>query len=179
MQSCSHLSTATRSHNLMKLANSVTDSMRHNPLVQLWCSSSSLTVRFFLQASLNRSWNRSIGAFPFNHDYCQNLAFSPLPRVTTVLALKCCRSTAVTGGSVPTQGRSGYVHSNQSHLKRKALLNRSRSSIPNSPNCFGLIVLAQLTRQLPPLASASPPDLVGPLNRPFLQSEKCQVIGWY
>jgi hypothetical protein len=79
--------------------------------------------------------------------------------------LKSCRSTAVTGGSVPTQGRSGYVHSNQNHLKRKALLNRLRSSIPNPPNRFGLIVLAQLTRQLPPLASASP-----------LQSKLIQVL---
>ena len=57
---------------------------------------------------------------------------------------------------MPTQGRSGSAHSNQSHLKRKALLNNSKSRIQSPPNFFGRLVLVHRTKQCPPFASAAP-----------------------
>jgi len=91
----------TKSQSLMKFAISSTLSILHSPRVQLWCSSSSFTERFFIEASLNKSGKTSIGACPFSQVDCLNDALIPLPRVTPVLARNSCRSTALTADSVP------------------------------------------------------------------------------
>ena len=103
----------------------------------------------------------------------KKLALAPSPTVTTVLARNRCLSTVVTGGSIPTQGLSGEVHSYQIHRMRSALLKRSRSSIPSPPKCFGLIDFAHFTKQCPPLASADP------FHRKFLLSLSILLIAHF
>lgn len=66
----------TMSQSLTNSAISMIVVILHKPLVQLWCSKSSLTVLFFLHAILNRLKAMSNGALPFSHDEWQNLAFS-------------------------------------------------------------------------------------------------------
>jgi hypothetical protein len=60
----------------------------------------------------------SIGALPFSHDDCQNLAVVLQSLTfTTVLALKSNRFTASHGNIMRTNGLySGFVHSYNNHL---------------------------------------------------------------
>ena len=128
-----------RSHSATKSAISSTEDILHNPLVQLWFSNCSLTMRCFLQANLYKRGAISLGALPCNQDASQNLAVLPFPTVTIVDALKSCRSTSFTGKLPPTHGRSGSFHSNHNQRSLSALLNLSRSRTPSPPNFFSSV----------------------------------------
>jgi hypothetical protein len=80
----------------------------------------------------------------------------PSPIVTTVVALKSCRSISEHGTSVPTHGLSGSTHSYHNHLSRRALLKHSRSRIPSPPRHLGFFTRSHLTKQWPPLAFSVP-----------------------
>ena len=121
----------------------------------------------------------SIGALPLSQEDFQKYALLPSPIVTTMLALKSWRSIESQGTSVPTQGRSGLAHSNQSHLNRKALLNNSKSRIPSPPNFFGRLVLVQHTRQCPPFVSpANFVELYQSALRPTFSKKKTDRISF-
>jgi hypothetical protein len=76
--------------------------------------------------------------------------------MTLVEAVKSARSMSSIGVSMPTQGLVSSTHSCHNHRRRKALPNLSRFAIPNPPKSFGVVTIAQFTKQWPLLAFSSP-----------------------
>jgi hypothetical protein len=71
---------------------------------------------------------------------------------------RCCREkrdVQSTGTGIPDHGRSGFFQANHSHLRRKALLNLSKSSIPSPPKFSGLVTKGHPTLHFPPEISLS------------------------
>lgn len=87
---------------------------------------------------------------------CQKDALRPFLTVTIVTALKSAKSVESIGTSVPFHGRSGFVHWNQSHRSRRAILNLSSPITPSPPNSIGLATDVQATLHFPPEISLSP-----------------------
>ena len=123
----------------------------HAPL----CSSC-WTVLFFLLTSWKRWDAKFLGASPSSPLLCQKRVFCPSPTMTMIDAWKSSLSALLQGRSDPTHGLDLCTHSCQSHLRRRALPNFSRSGNPRPPIYFGLVVVGQLTRQWPPFVFSSP-----------------------
>jgi hypothetical protein len=111
------------------------------------------TLILFGQANLCSGGAISLGVCPCNHGSCQDLVFFPLPIVIVVHTRNSSVSVAVCLRCICD---AGSFHLNHCHRSLSALLIFSRSKTPRPPNFFGLWLLFQLTRQLPPRASSLP-----------------------
>ena len=88
---------------------------------------------------------------------CSRLSsgFRKQRREERVAAANRSRSVLSQGGGMPTHGRSGARHSNQSQRRRSARLNMSRLGKPRLPKSFGEHTLDHATLHLPPAVSFS------------------------
>jgi hypothetical protein len=116
-------------------------------LIQLRLWSSVCTFHFLNLAKLNRLGASSLGDVPFSHLAFQKGVFLSSPTVTSVEQKKSCLSMRSEILSKCFHGLSLWSQLCHSHLRRRALLNLFRSLIPRPPNFFGLMQVAQLTKQ--------------------------------
>jgi hypothetical protein len=122
-----------------------------------WLSRSSMnTDPFFVLDIANRLGAKWHGASPSSQASCQKRHLWPSPTTTLVEVVKSARSVSSVGVSMPAQGLVSSTHSCHNQRRRKSLPNLSRSGIPKPPKSFGLVTVAQFTRQWPPLAFSSP-----------------------
>ena len=102
---------------------------------------------------------------PFIQLEDQNRAFSPFPIVTTVEALNRSRSALSQGTSKFAHALSGCFHLYHNQRNLSALVNLSKSSIPNPPLFLGKQVVGQLISECPPT------DFVRCLSSPYKTSK--------
>jgi hypothetical protein len=114
------------------------------------------TDPFFVLDITNRLGAKWHGASPSSQASCQKRHLWPSPTTTLVEVVKSAWSVPSVGVSMPAQGLVSSTHSCHNQRRCKALPNLSRSGIPKPPKSFGLVTVAQFTRQWPPLAFSSP-----------------------
>lgn len=101
-------------------------------LIHLPCCRASWMVLFFLFECLQRFGTHFTLQVPNQLD-SQKLAFCPSPIRTFVDASNVSLSNSSQGVLVPIQGFSDVLHSNHSHLSRKAMVNFSKFGTPKPP----------------------------------------------
>ena len=116
--------------------------------IQKSFSKALLTVHFLHFEISKMRGATSLGLLPSSQEDSQKRALSPLPMVTFVAAAKRSRSLELQGFPRPTHGLGSSLHSNHSHLKRRAEANFERLRMPSPPRFLGLHNFSQLTLHL-------------------------------
>lgn len=121
--------------------------------IQALSASASAIFRFFFLVLANRSGAISFGRRPCIQADFQKLALRPFPTWMVVHAAKSRLSVSSHGSSKPIHVLFVAVHSCQSHLRRRARANLSKSRTPSPLWSFGMQDFVQLTLHSPPFSS--------------------------
>ena len=129
---------------------------RSKSFIQVFLTSASFSVLFFLFEIVYTDGARSLGRMPCIQALFQKAIFLPFPILIIVAAVNRCLSVSLQGSSLPTQGLPSGFQSRQSHKKWRALVNFPRCRMPKPPFSFDRAALVQFTLHLAPVILSMP-----------------------